>query len=86
MNSINVPASASLPAVMGSDKQAWRRLPKGVTAHEAVLRGWILVEAVGVSNPRALILCQQVTYYGDTKAGIFWEPVEFRNLSKADLP
>ena len=84
MNPITVTGASSSSFIMGSDKQAWLRLPDGVTTLDATKRGWFVTICAFSMEP--LVLCQQVTCYGGPKAGIFWEPVQLSSLPMADLP
>ena len=71
---------------MGSGQQAWLHLPAGITQTEATERGWIVTPAASFNGSGYLVLCQQVTYYGGPKTGIYWEPVQLIDLPDADLP
>jgi len=46
----------------------------------------VITEILGTHHPSRLVLCQQITYYGGPKAGMFWEPVQLRDLPAADMP
>ena len=46
--------------------------------------GWTVIATYDGTD--YLVLCQQVTYYGPPKSGMFWEPVAIANLPVADLP
>jgi hypothetical protein len=84
MNHITATGIGPSSIVMGSDKQAWLRLPDGVTTLDATKRGWFVVICAFSMEP--LVLCQQLTYCGGPKSGIYWEPVQLSSLPEADLP
>ena len=60
------------------------RLPESITPAAGTKQGWTVIATYDGTD--YLVLCQQVTYYGPPKSGMFWEPVAITDLPTADLP